>query len=72
MLQVNIREAKNNFSQWLDRAVEGEEIVILKNDRPVAKLMPLNGNRPKRKLGAAKGKIKMANDFDAPLDDFKE
>lgn len=52
--------------------MNGEEIIIAKANKPIAKLVSFNQNRPKRKLGSAKGKIKIAPDFDEPLDDFKD
>jgi len=72
MLQVNIHEAQTNFSNLISRVFGGEEIVILYDNKPIAKLVPINGFKPKRRLGTAKGKIKIADDFDEPLNDFKE
>ncbi len=72
MLQVNVQEIQSNFSNLLSRVFGGEEIVILRDEKPVAKLVPVNGFKAKRRLGTAKGKIKMAEDFDEPLEDFKE
>ena len=54
------------------KVVEGEEVIIAKGNHPVVKLVLINELRPKRRLGTAKGKIKISNDFDKPLDDFKE
>jgi prevent-host-death family protein len=64
---VNVHEAKTQLSRILDRVAKGEEIVIAKAGRPVAKLVPLP-SKP-RKPGRCKGKIKIADDFDAPLPD---
>jgi prevent-host-death family protein len=72
MIQVNIHEAKTHFSRLIQRAVDGEEIVVAKGNKPIAKLVALNPPAPKRKLGTAKGRIQIAPDFDEPLDDFKE
>jgi len=64
---VNIHNAKTHLSKLVDRAAAGSEIVIAKAGKPVARLVPLAvANRP-RKLGALKGKIKVPDDFDAPL-----
>lgn len=46
-----------------------EETIIAKSGKPVAKLIPIYSEKPKRPLGVLKGKIKIANDFDAPLSD---
>lgn len=65
MAQVNIHEAKTHFSQLIERARAGEEIVVAKAGTPVAKLVPYDEERPrKRKLGGWEGKVKFAPDFD--------
>jgi len=71
MAQFNIAEAKAHFSELIERAVLGEEVIVAKGNRPVAKLVPL---RPaKRSPGTGKGQILfMSPDFDAPLEDFAE
>lgn len=66
---VNIYEAKTRLSQLVDRAAAGEEIVIAKAGRPVARLVPLELAPPPRVPGRLKGKIWIAPDFDAPLPD---
>ena len=65
MKVLNVHEAKTHLSRLLDRVAAGEEIVLGKNGRPVAKLVPIQP--VKRKPGRLKGKIKIAADFDAPL-----
>ena len=63
----NLYEAKTRLSQLVDRAASGEEVVIAKAGRPVAKLVPLApGNRPRRP-GVWKGRLRVAKNFDAPL-----
>jgi prevent-host-death family protein len=71
-MQVNIHEAKTNFSKLVKRVIEGEEITIAHDHVPVAKLVKIMHSDQKRKLGSAKSKIRISNDFDQPLDDFKE
>jgi len=63
---VNIYEAKAHFSALIDRAEGGEEIVIARAGKPVARLVPL-APHPERKPGRMRGKIWIAEDFDAPL-----
>ncbi len=63
-MQVNIHEAKTNFSKLVKRVVEGEEIIIARDHKPVAKLVPIAKSGSKRKLGSAKGQIQIAPDFD--------
>jgi prevent-host-death family protein len=73
MTQVTIHEAKTNLSKLIKKALAGEEVIIAKGDEPLVKLVSLPGKKPKRRLGGAKGLVKyMADDFDAPMDDFKE
>ena len=64
---VNVHTAKTHFSRLVERAARGEEIVIARAGRPVARLMPLAALGRRRRLGLLKGKIKIAANFDAPL-----
>jgi len=72
MYQVNIHEAKTSLSKLIKKVVNGEEVIIAKGNKPIVKMVSIEENRPKRKLGSGKGRIKIADDFDAPLDDFEE
>lgn len=65
MQKVNIHQAKTHLSRLVDRVAEGEEILIAKNGRPVAKLTPISSEP--RKPGRLKGRIRVRSDFDAPL-----
>lgn len=64
MLIVNIHEAKTHFSRLVERAAEGEEIVIGKAGKPMAKLVPFRKERRPRKPGALRGRVRIAKDFD--------
>jgi prevent-host-death family protein len=66
MIEINVYAAKAQLSRLLDRAEAGEEIVITRHGRPVAKLVPARVER-RRRLGLLKGKIRVSADFDAPL-----
>ncbi|MEM7019259.1 MAG: type II toxin-antitoxin system Phd/YefM family antitoxin [Pseudomonadota bacterium] len=73
MKQVTIHEAKTHLSRLIQSALEGEEIIIAKGKQPLVKLVVVPEARQQRKLGGAKGLIEfIAEDFDAPLDDFKD
>lgn len=61
----NVYEAKTSLSKLVDRAAKGEVIVIAKSGKPLAKLSPLD--RPKRRPGGWKGRVRIAADFDGPL-----
>ncbi len=66
-VSVNVHEAKTHFSKLLTRVQAGEEIIIAKAGRPIAKLIPIQAKSKPRKPGTAKGKLWIAPDFDAPL-----
>lgn len=63
----NVHEAKTHLSRLLDRVAQGEEIIIAKSGRPVAKLVRV-AVEP-RKPGRLKGRIRIGSDFDDPLPD---
>jgi prevent-host-death family protein len=62
----NMHEAKTQLSRLAERAAQGEEIVIARGGRPLAKLVPIEEGKPRR-LGLWKGKVRISEDFDAPL-----
>lgn len=68
-MEVNVHEAKTNFSKLLQRVALGEEITIAKAGVPVARLIPIQSKTTARSLGQYRGQIWMADDFDAPLPD---
>ncbi|MDP2322214.1 MAG: type II toxin-antitoxin system prevent-host-death family antitoxin [Acidobacteriota bacterium] len=66
--QVNVHEAKTRLSQLLAEVEGGREIVVARNGKPVAKLVPFAAEGKKKlRLGTWKGRIWMSPDFDAPL-----
>ncbi len=65
--KVNLYEAKTKLSHLVERAAAGEEIIIAKAGKPRARLVPLKTGRPSRRPGAGRGKVWIADDFDAPL-----
>ena len=69
MEQVNVHHAKTHFSRLLDRAQAGQEFVIAKAGRPVARLGPLARQGKKRRLGLLDGKFRIPDDFNEPLPD---
>jgi len=64
---VNIYEAKTQLSRIIDRAAAGEDIVISRNGKPVARLCQLGPVTRTVEFGVLRGRIKVAPDFDAPL-----
>ena len=69
MRTVNIHAAKTQLSRLVDAAAAGEEIIIAKAGKPLARLGPLVEPRTKRRLGILAGKLRVPEDFDAPLPD---
>jgi prevent-host-death family protein len=66
-MEVNVHEAKTHLSRLLERVAMGEEIIIAKAGKPVAKLVPLDGQPKRRQLGSAKGDFTVPDDFNDPL-----
>jgi prevent-host-death family protein len=71
MQTVNIHAAKTHLSRLIDAAAAGEEILIARAGKPVARLVPLQDTpvKPRRQLGLLAGKLHVPRDFDAPLPD---
>lgn len=73
MKQYNIAEAKSHFSELVKLALQGEEILIARDNKPLLKLTPVNGVKTKRTPGSGKGEIlSVSPDFDELPEDFKE
>ncbi len=64
---LGLYEAKTNLSSLVDRAADGEEFVIMKSGRPMARLVPMEDSKALRVPGRGKGQWRIAKDFDAPL-----
>jgi prevent-host-death family protein len=67
MKKVNVHEAKANLSDLLRRVEAGEEIIIARSGKPVARLVPASAVSQKRLLGSARGIAKISDDFNGPL-----
>jgi len=67
MTTISVHEAKTHLSRWLVRVAGGEEVIISKSGRPIAKLVPLGTRPQQREPGGDEGKVWISNDFDAPL-----
>ena len=66
-LTVSIHEAKTHLSRLVARVSSGEEVIIAKAGKPVARLVPIKEKRTQRIPGSAAGKVVLMPDFDAPL-----
>lgn len=72
-MQFNIAEAKARFSELVQQALLGEEVIIARNDKPLLKLVPLEPPQRERKPGSGKGQITfMAPDFDQAPEGFED
>ena len=70
MIQVNIHEAKTHLSKLIQRVINGEEVIIARSGKPVARLGPVQPEgRERRQPGSAGGLVRIHDDFDAPLPD---
>lgn len=67
-MEVGVHEAKTTLSKLLRRVAAGEEVIITRGGRPVARLVPTEGP-PTRLLGQDRGRLTVPEDFDAPLDE---
>src|ERR1700686_2756909 len=63
----NLYEAKTSLSRLVDRAASGEEIILSKAGKPLAKLVPFHRSPEPRKPGGWEGQVRISDDFDAPL-----
>ena len=72
MKQVTVHEAKTHLSRLIRDALEGEEIVIARGDKPVVRIVPVPEAVGARRLGGASGVVRsIASDFDEPVEDFE-
>ncbi|MBI2059871.1 MAG: type II toxin-antitoxin system Phd/YefM family antitoxin [Nitrospirae bacterium] len=69
MRMVNIHEAKTHLSRLLEKVSAGTEVVIAKAGKPLARLVPIERTRKRRRLGILAGRFTVPDDFDTPLPD---
>lgn len=72
MLRVNLAEAKARLSELVDAAIGGEDVVLARRGKPLVRLTVVREARVKPESGLFKGRIRTSEDFDAPLEDFRE
>ncbi|HHE38098.1 MAG TPA: DUF2281 domain-containing protein [Candidatus Cloacimonetes bacterium] len=76
MHQVSLNEAKKIFPKLIDEVLIGEEILITKNRKPIIKMSSIRAKKTDKikriRPGSAKGLFQIMDDFDEPLDDFKD
>jgi antitoxin (DNA-binding transcriptional repressor) of toxin-antitoxin stability system len=72
MYKVKLDEAQIRLLDLIEAAIKGEDVFILKDNQQTVQLVPVELPKRRPQFGSAKGLIEMADDFDAPLADFKE
>lgn len=72
MQQFNVAEAKARLSQLVKKALDGEDVIIAKDNKPLVKLVPARRTARRRHPGSAKGQVIMSKDFGAPLKEMRE
>ncbi|HEX8681007.1 MAG TPA: DUF2281 domain-containing protein [Ardenticatenaceae bacterium] len=72
MSRIELAQVQEHLLELVEQAIEGEEEVITKDNQPLVKLVPALERRRQRQFGSAKGLIEMSEDFDEPLEDFKD
>ncbi len=72
MVQVQLEEAKFKLPDLISAAIAGEEVFIIHDENQKVRLVPFSSSKPIPQFGSARGMIQMEDDFDAPLDDFRE
>ena len=66
-MKVNVHQAKTHFSRLLRQVADGEEVTIARAGVPVARLVRVESNVAKRPIGMDQARVRIAEDFDAPL-----
>lgn len=67
MKTVNIHEAKTHLSRLIEDVASGEEVIIARSGKPVARLVPIPERATDRQPGQWRGALRIGDDFDAPL-----
>jgi prevent-host-death family protein len=67
MKTVNLHAAKTHLSRLVDEAAGGEDVIIAKSGRPIVRLVPVTGTARRGGFGTLRGRIRIGDDFDAPL-----
>jgi len=69
---VNIYEAKTHLSRLIQAVLDGDEVIIARANKPVARLVRIGTERPRREIGFARHLVSVGDDFDDPLEEFEE
>jgi prevent-host-death family protein len=69
---IDLGEAQSQLRDLAREAARGEEVILTEGGEPIAKIIPITRARSRRHFGSARGLIHLADDFDAPLDEFND
>lgn len=69
---IDLNQAKGQLAELVEQAACGEDVILTEGGQPVAKIIPISRAPGRRTFGAAKGLIRLADDFDAPLEEFRD
>ncbi|OPX22086.1 MAG: type II toxin-antitoxin system prevent-host-death family antitoxin [Candidatus Latescibacterota bacterium] len=72
MRTLGITQAQRRLPELIEQTLGGEDVVITGDDRPLVRLVAVAERRQQRPFGSARGLIRISDDFDEPLDDFRE
>ncbi len=72
MYSVNLKEAETQLEKLVEEAARGEDVIITRSDGTSFRIVPITPEAAAPKFGSAKGLIKIADDFDKPLEEFEE
>ena len=72
MQNIDVNQAKHRLAELIEQTISEGEVIITKEGQPVAKLIPFTKPKKQRKFGSARDLIKISEDFDEPLEDFRE
>ena len=72
MTMVNIHEAKTHLSRLIKKVLNGEDVIIARGNKPVARITRYSKSKKVRRIGTAKGKVKVDADFKAVAEDFQD
>ena len=72
MKTIDVEQVSSQITRMIAEIGNGEDFVIVQNDKPIAKLTAVEPQKIRPQFGSAKGKIWISDDFDEPLEDFKD
>lgn len=72
MQHIDLNDFKEQLFELIDSVIQGEDLIITQDERPVVKLVSVGKAKPQRQFGSAKGLIQISDDFNTPLEAFRE